>query len=130
MEMSEKKAIEVIKENCYVFNPMNFDMTTLINTALDRAVAALKFIDEYGENITKYMKYCENDAKQRLKREGNYRMNAEQIIFIKLRRVMAMGPIVAKSDLERLAHDAVEEIRDEFRKAGVDVWPRWKGGET
>lgn len=47
MEMSNKKAIDVIKDNCYVFNPMNFDRTTLINTALDRAVAALKFVDEY-----------------------------------------------------------------------------------
>ena len=63
MEMSHKRAIEVIKENCYVFNPMNFDRTTLINTALDRAVAALKFMDEYGESIIKYMKYCENDVK-------------------------------------------------------------------
>lgn len=63
MGMSDKRAIEVIKENCYVFNPMSLDRTTLINTALDRAVAALKFIDEYGENIIKYMKYCENDVK-------------------------------------------------------------------
>ena len=65
--MTDKKAIEVIKENCYVFNPMNFDRTTLINTALDRAVEALKFIDEYGESIIKYMKYCENDANATIK---------------------------------------------------------------
>ena len=54
---------------------------------------------------------------------------AEEIIYNKLLHVMASGPIIAKSDMERLAHDAVEEIREEFREAGVDVWPRWKGGE-
>ena len=61
--MTDKKAIEVIKENCYIFNPMNLDKTTLVNTALDRAVAALKFVDEYGDAIIKYMNYLENDVK-------------------------------------------------------------------
>lgn len=40
--MTNAKAIEVIRENCYVFNPMNLDRTTLVNTALDTAIKALE----------------------------------------------------------------------------------------
>ena len=54
-------------------------------------------------------------------------MSAEEIIFDKLMRVMVMGPIIKKSDMQRLAHEAIEEIREEFKKAGVNVW---EGGET
>lgn len=54
---------------------------------------------------------------------------AEEIIYNKLLRVMVSGPIIERSDMEKLARAAVEEIREEFRKAGVDVWPRWEGGE-
>lgn len=49
---------------------------------------------------------------------------AEEIIYNKLLRVMVSGPIIKRSDMERLAYDAVEEIRNEFKKAGVDVWKR------
>lgn len=52
---------------------------------------------------------------------------AEEIIYNKMLRVMVSGPIIKKSDMEKLARAAVEEIREEFRKAGVDVW---KWGET
>ena len=40
--MTREKAIEVIKSECYVFNPLNLDRTTLINTALDVAIESLK----------------------------------------------------------------------------------------
>lgn len=56
-------------------------------------------------------------------------MKVEEIIYGKLRRAWACASNLDIPDLERMAHDAVEEIREEFRKAGVDVWPRWKGGE-
>ena len=36
-----EEAISVIKSECYVFNPLNFDRTTRINTALDMAIEAL-----------------------------------------------------------------------------------------
>lgn len=42
MGMSREEAIEVIKSECYVFNPLNFDRSTRINTALDMAVKALE----------------------------------------------------------------------------------------
>lgn len=57
-------------------------------------------------------------------------MTAYEIIYDKMLRIMVSSPIIKKSDMQRLAYEAVEEIREEFRKAGVDVWPRWKGGET
>ena len=40
--MTDEKAIEVIKEKCYVANFLDLDETILINKALDRAVDALK----------------------------------------------------------------------------------------
>ena len=40
--MTREEAIEVIKSECYVFNPLNFDSSTKINTALDMAIKALE----------------------------------------------------------------------------------------
>ena len=40
--MTKEDAIDIIKSECYVFNPLNFDRSTMINTALDMAVKALK----------------------------------------------------------------------------------------
>ena len=37
-----EEAIKIIKSECFVFNPLNFDRTRLINTALDKAVEALE----------------------------------------------------------------------------------------
>ena len=49
-------------------------------------------------------------------------MTAEQIIYDKLRYVW-MNENVTITDLSRLAHNAVTEIRNEFINAGVNVWP-------
>lgn len=56
-------------------------------------------------------------------------MKAEQIIYDKLRYVW-MNENVTITDLSRLAHNAVTEIRNEFINAGVNVWPTKEGGET
>lgn len=40
--MTASEAIKVIKSECYVFNPLNFDRTRFVNTALDKAVEALE----------------------------------------------------------------------------------------
>ena len=40
--MTKEEAKEIIESECYVFNPLNFDRTTRINTALDVAVEALE----------------------------------------------------------------------------------------
>ena len=51
--MTREEAIGTIKSECYIFNPLNLDMSTRINTALDMAIEALdqesmldKIIDE------------------------------------------------------------------------------------
>ena len=51
--MTREEAISVIKSECYVFNPLNLDESTRINTSLDMAIKALdqesmldKIIDE------------------------------------------------------------------------------------
>ena len=46
--MTNEKAIEVIRGNCYLFNPLNLDRTTLVNTALDTAIKALEGADIEG----------------------------------------------------------------------------------
>ena len=40
--MTNKEAKEIIKSECYVFNPLDFDKSTKINTALDVAIEALE----------------------------------------------------------------------------------------
>lgn len=40
--MKKEEAIDVIKSECYVFNPLNFDRSTRVNTALDMAIKALE----------------------------------------------------------------------------------------
>ena len=40
--MTAREAIEVIKSECYVVNALNFDRTTMVNTALDIAVKSLE----------------------------------------------------------------------------------------
>jgi hypothetical protein len=40
--MTREEAIDIIKSECYVFNPLNFDRSTMVNTALDMAVKALE----------------------------------------------------------------------------------------
>ena len=47
--MTAREAIDVIRSECYVFNPLNFDRTTMINTALDIAVDALKGSEERAD---------------------------------------------------------------------------------
>ena len=47
--MTNKEAKEIIKSECYVFNPLNFDRTTKINTALDIAIKALEKQDRIAQ---------------------------------------------------------------------------------
>ena len=47
--MTNKEAISVIKSECYIFNPLDFDRTTRINTALDMAVEALEKQDRIAQ---------------------------------------------------------------------------------
>ena len=49
--MTDEKAIEVIKEKCYVANFLDLDETILINTALDKAVDALNIMQKEGNWI-------------------------------------------------------------------------------
>ena len=58
--MTKEEAINVIKNECYVFNPLDFDRSTKINTALDIAIKALdqeSIIDKIrADIISKYPK--------------------------------------------------------------------------
>ena len=40
--MTKEEAREIIKSECYVFTPLNFDRSTMVNTALDMAIKALE----------------------------------------------------------------------------------------
>jgi hypothetical protein len=56
-----EEAIKIIKSECYVFNPLNFDRTQLINTALDKAVEALEQVREI-KGIIKDKRYIQEDV--------------------------------------------------------------------
>ena len=47
--MTREEAINVIKSECYVFSPLNFDRSTKINTALDMAIKALEKQDRIAQ---------------------------------------------------------------------------------
>ena len=47
--MTNKEAKEIIKSECYVFNPLNFDRSKEINTALDMAIKALEMQKKLAE---------------------------------------------------------------------------------
>lgn len=59
--MTVKNAIEVLKSECYVFNPLNLDRTTLINTALDTVIKTLEQKDEVLDKLLKILVESESD---------------------------------------------------------------------
>ena len=52
--MTNKEAKEIIKSECYVFNPLDFDKSTKINTALDVAIEALEKQDRIVQILDDY----------------------------------------------------------------------------
>lgn len=49
--MTREEAIGIIKSECYVFNPLNLDRSTMVNTALDIAIKALEQESKTGRWI-------------------------------------------------------------------------------
>ena len=49
--MTREEAIDIIKSECYVFNPLDFDKSTRINTALDMAIEALEKQDRIAQIV-------------------------------------------------------------------------------
>ena len=49
--MTREEAIGLIKSECYVFNPLDFDGSTKINTALDMAIEALEKQDRIAQIV-------------------------------------------------------------------------------
>lgn len=52
--MTNKEAKEIIESECYSFNPLNFDRSTRINTALDMAIKALEKQDRIAQILDDY----------------------------------------------------------------------------
>ena len=52
--MTREEAVNIIKSECYVFNPLDFDKSTRINTALDMAVEALEKQDRIAQILDDY----------------------------------------------------------------------------
>lgn len=40
--MTREEAIGIIKSECYIFDPLNLDRSTMVNTALDMAIIVLE----------------------------------------------------------------------------------------
>lgn len=68
--MTREEAIQIIKSECYVFNPFNFDCPRMINTALDMAIEALEQEYSRSAEITQYRHDCEKlmEENERLKK--------------------------------------------------------------
>ena len=47
--MTREEAINIIKSECYIFNPLDFDKSTMVNTALDVAIKALEKQDRIAQ---------------------------------------------------------------------------------
>ena len=47
--MTREEAVNIIKSECYVFNPLDFDKSTKVNTALDMAIQALEKQDRIAQ---------------------------------------------------------------------------------
>ena len=52
--MTNKEAKEIIESECYSFNPLDFDRSTKINTALDMAIKALEQQDRIAQILDDY----------------------------------------------------------------------------
>ena len=52
--MTNKEAKEIIKSECYSFNPLDFDKSTMVNTALDMAIKALEQQDRIAQILDDY----------------------------------------------------------------------------
>ena len=52
--MTNKEAKEIIESECYVFDPLNLDRSTMVNTALDVAVEALEKQDRIAQILDDY----------------------------------------------------------------------------
>ena len=52
--MTKEEAINTIKSECYVFNPLDFDRSTMVNTALDMAIKALEQQDRIAQILDDY----------------------------------------------------------------------------
>ena len=52
--MTNKEAKEIIESEFYSFNPLDFDRSTKINTALDMAIEALEQQDRIAQILNDY----------------------------------------------------------------------------
>ena len=52
--MTNKEAKEIIESECYSFNPLNFDRSTKINTAMVMAIKALEQQDRIAQILDDY----------------------------------------------------------------------------
>lgn len=86
--MSPEKAKVVIKNECYIFDPMNLDRTTMVNEALDIAVSA---IDTNVKNeILEKMVAVQDEVIQMQDEQINNLTELVKIYRLKLERVKAL----------------------------------------
>ena len=59
--MTREDAINIIKSECYIFDPLNLDRSTMVNTALDIAIKVLE--QEPCEDAVSKMESEENEIR-------------------------------------------------------------------
>lgn len=69
--MTREEAISIIKSECYIFDPLNLDRSTMVNTALDMAIKALEQEPKTGRWIPCSERLPEDDKKQYIVQKTN-----------------------------------------------------------
>lgn len=71
--MTNEDAIKILKEHCYVYNPLDFDITIMINTAIDKAIIALLQQNETETQKIQELEQAQLEKAYELgKSEGSY----------------------------------------------------------
>ena len=69
--MTREEARGIIKSECYIFDPLNLDRSTMVNTALDLAIKALEQEPKTGRWIPCNERLPEDDKKQYIVQKTN-----------------------------------------------------------
>jgi hypothetical protein len=115
--MTREEAIDIIKSECYVFNPLNFDRSTKVNTALDVAVKALE--QEPCEDCVSRQALLDIDFKRIVLTTAK----PAEMIRQKIQELPPVKPVAciatvnfSKEDMQELVNEKMKDIVVERKK--------------
>lgn len=82
--MTEEKAIEVIRDNCYIVDLLDIDRIVEVNTALDLAIKALRKVGTATNIDTLISRFRELQLKHEHKTDQSYQQGVTDCLRILL----------------------------------------------